>query len=143
MLGRKRHGAVTHYPEGSDERQRLEVRFEAPSLWDAFVRFLALQGVAVPSEVLDRDVRTPPEACASFHPSLIEVYRDKPDLRQICELMVDLDEGVQEWRYRHVKMVERTIGMRTGTGGSPGVQYLQTTLFRPAFPDLWAIRTEL
>ena len=143
MLGRKRLGAVTHYPEGSEERRRLEARFEAPSLWDAFVRFLAGHGVPVPTEVLDRDPRTPPEACPAFHPALIAVYREKPDLRQICELMVDLDEGVQEWRYRHVKMVERTIGMRTCTGGSPGVQYLQTTLFRPAFPDLWAIRTEL
>jgi len=56
---------------------------------------------------------------------------------------VDLDEGLQEWRYRHVKMVERTIGARPGTGGSPGADYLRTTLHRPAFPDLWTIRTEL
>ena len=57
--------------------------------------------------------------------------------------LVDLDEGIQEWRYRHVKMVERTIGFKRGTGGSPGVGYLQKTLFQPLFPDLWTIRTEL
>jgi tryptophan 2,3-dioxygenase len=56
---------------------------------------------------------------------------------------VDLDEGIQEWRYRHVKMVQRTIGMKHGTGGSEGAAYLMTTLNRPCFPDLWAIRTEL
>ena len=55
--------------------------------------------------------------------------------------MVDLDEGVQEWRYRHVKMVERTIGTKMGTGGSAGADYLKTTLMRPLFPDLWEIRT--
>ncbi len=58
-------------------------------------------------------------------------------------MSVDLDEGLQEWRYRHVKMVERTIGSKPGTGGSAGSAYLRTTLFRPVFPDLWAIRASL
>lgn len=57
--------------------------------------------------------------------------------------MVDLDEGLQEWRYRHIKMVQRTIGMKTGTGGSAGAEYLRSTLFKPLFPDLWTIRTSL
>jgi tryptophan 2,3-dioxygenase len=61
----------------------------------------------------------------------------------LCERLVDLDEGVQEWRYRHVKMVERTIGARRGTGGSSGVEYLRTTVGTPAFPDLWEVRTKL
>ena len=54
---------------------------------------------------------------------------------------MDIDEGIQEWRYRHVKMVERIIGAQFGTGGSTGAAYLRGTLFRPAFPDLWAIRS--
>ena len=74
---------------------------------------------------------------------MIRIYRDHPTLRNLCERFVDLDEGIQEWRYRHVKMVERTIGFKRGTGGSPGVAYLRETLFRPLFPDLWEIRTEL
>jgi tryptophan 2,3-dioxygenase len=57
--------------------------------------------------------------------------------------MTDFDEGFQEWRYRHVKMVERTIGFKHGTGGSAGVSYLRQSLFRPVFPDLWAIRNKL
>jgi tryptophan 2,3-dioxygenase len=56
---------------------------------------------------------------------------------------VDLDEGLQEWRYRHVKMVERTIGVKRGTGGSAGSAYLRTTLGQPLFPDLWLIRGQL
>ena len=58
----------------------------------------------------------------------------------VAERLVDLDEGVQEWRYRHVKMVERIIGLQPGTGGSAGADYLRSTLFRPAFPDLWHVR---
>ena len=68
------------------------------------------------------------------------VYRDDPALAEICESLTDLDEGLQEWRYRHVKMVQRTIGTKPGTGGSAGADYLKTTLFRAAFPDLWEIR---
>ena len=71
------------------------------------------------------------------------VYRGDPDAALVAERLVDLDEGVQEWRYRHVKMVERTIGTKRGTGGSSGVEYLRSTLFQPAFPDLWEIRSRL
>ena len=62
--------------------------------------------------------------------------------RALSESLVDLDEGLQEWRYRHVKMVERTIGRKAGTGGSSGVGYLASTL-HPVFPDLWEIRSQL
>jgi tryptophan 2,3-dioxygenase len=74
---------------------------------------------------------------------LIGIYHRDPAAREICERMVDLDEGLQEWRYRHVKMVERTIGVKRGTGGSAGAEYLKNTLFKPLFPDLWAIRPSL
>ena len=74
---------------------------------------------------------------------LIDVYRKDPTLANLCERMVDLDEGMQEWRYRHVKMVQRTIGTKRGTGGSSGAEYLSRTLNQPLYPDLWAIRTEL
>ena len=74
---------------------------------------------------------------------LIEVYRADSESARVCERFVDIDEGVQEWRYRHVKMVERTIGSASGTGGSSGADYLRASLFQPAFPDLWAIRSQL
>ena len=75
---------------------------------------------------------------------LIRIYREGSDLAQLCERLLDLDEGIQEWRYRHVKMVERTIGKKPGTGGSDAAAgYLVKTLFRPVFPDLWDSRALL
>jgi len=74
---------------------------------------------------------------------LVDIYRRDAKNAELCERLVDLDEGLQEWRYRHVKMVERTIGMKTGTGGSSGAAYLVTTVGKPLFPDLWEIRAQL
>ena len=142
-LGMKEGGALSRYPAGSEARRSLERRLAEPTLWDAFLRFLAASGYAVPKPLLDRDVRSSVSPAPELHPVLIEVYRKDPVASSLCERFVDLDEGFQEWRYRHVKMVERTIGTKRGTGGSEGAAYLRTTLHKPFFPDLWAIRTEL
>jgi tryptophan 2,3-dioxygenase len=142
-LGLKRPEAIARYPEGSEGRRRLEQRMARPTLWDAFLMYLAARGFAVPAASLARDVTAPVTATAELHPVLIDIYRRDPEASALCERLVDLDEGIQEWRYRHVKMVQRTIGTKRGTGGSPGAAYLLTTLDRPCFPDLWAIRTEL
>jgi tryptophan 2,3-dioxygenase len=142
-LGHRRRGMADHMPEGSPERTRVEERMHHPSLYDSFLRFLALNGYQFPNEVLERDVTQPPEEHPEIQKELVRIYRTDPESRDVCERMVDLDEGLQEWRYRHVKMVQRTIGMKTGTGGSAGVEYLKNTLFKPLFPDLWAIRTAL
>ena len=143
LLGHKRPEALQRYEPGSDARARLERRLAAPTLWDAFLEYLVASGHDVPTEALARDVTKPVVATPSLHPLLLSLYRNEPDARSVCERLVDLDEGLMEWRYRHVKMVERTIGMRRGTGGSSGAAYLKTTLDRPLFPDLWEIRTEL
>jgi tryptophan 2,3-dioxygenase len=142
-LGLKDRRALERYPQGSEARRRLESRLGAATLWDAFLRYLQANGVAVPRENLARDVTRSVEPSPALHPALVEVYRHRPELADLCERLVDLDEGLQEWRYRHVKMVQRTIGTRRGTGGSSGAEYLMTTLNKPLFPDLWAIRTEL
>ena len=92
---------------------------------------------------LGRDMMRPIEPSEALRAVLVNVYRKDPTTASICERLLDLDEGVQEWRYRHVKMVQRTIGTKRGTGGSEGAAYLMTTLNHPMFPDLWAIRTEL
>jgi tryptophan 2,3-dioxygenase len=141
-LGHKRTRVFEHLPADSPERRRLEVRFGQPTLWDAFVRFVARRGFTVPDDLLKRDVTQPLAPSPEFQQTLIQIYRNDPALANFCERLVDLDEGVQEWRYRHVKMVERTIGAKVGTGGSSGAQYLATTLMKPVFPDLWAIRSE-
>jgi len=143
VLGAKSAAALERYPAGSAARTRLERRLREPALWDAFLRFLAAKGHPIAREALGRDVTRPVEPVPSLHPVLVEIYRRDPVLASLCERLVDLDEGVMEWRYRHVKMVQRTIGTKRGTGGSEGAAYLMTTLNRPMFPDLWEIRTEL
>lgn len=143
ILGHKRRDVFDRYPEGSDARRRLESRYGEPSLWAAFLGFLHARGYAIPAEDLERDVTAPTEPSAGVRAALIRLYREDPQLVQLCERFVDLDEGLQEWRYRHVKMVERTIGARAGTGQTGGAAYLRTSLNRPVFPDLWAIRTDL
>jgi tryptophan 2,3-dioxygenase len=124
-----------------EEGDRLTARYEAPTVWDAFVRMLHRDGLDVPAELLERDVREPVVENHDMQALLVEHYKDE-GFANLCETLTDLDEGLQEWRYRHVMMVKRTIGTKMGTGGSDGAAYLASTLFRPAFPDLWAIRTE-
>ncbi len=143
VLGVKQPAALERYAPGSAARLELERRLAAPTVWDAFLRYLAAAGHPVPAESLARDVTAPVTESEPLQRVLLEVYRNDASARTVCERLVDLDEGVQEWRYRHVKMVQRTIGTKRGTGGSDGAAYLKTTLDRPAFPDLWAIRTGL
>jgi len=142
-LGHKRKGIFQHYADDPLAYQRLQSRYEGPTLWDAFLQFIHCNGFDVPKEALERDQTEPVQPSLDVQHVLIDVYRNGPSLLRVCERMVDLDEGFQEWRYRHIKMVERTIGNKIGTGGSAGVKYLASTLFKPLFPDLWAIRTEL
>jgi len=109
----------------------------------SLLRYLFVRGWQVPAAVLDRDPRQPWQPGEAVDALLARVYAEAATPAEVCEALVDIDEGVQEWRYRHVKMVERIIGNKTGTGGSTGAAYLRGTLFHPAFPDLWAIRSRL
>jgi tryptophan 2,3-dioxygenase len=142
-LGLRRAAMLEHMPEETPARRQLEQRMGEMSLYEAFLRYLAGGDYAIPEELLERDRRLPPVEDERVREVLVEIYQGDPTTRDVCERMVDLDEGLQEWRYRHVKMVERTIGSKRGTGGSAGAAYLRKTLFAPLFPDLWAIRTEL
>jgi tryptophan 2,3-dioxygenase len=143
VLGRKSTAVINRFAADSRARQALERRFADSTLWDAFLRYLSREGYAVPAALLARDVTAPAEPSPELQEVLIDLYRRDTKNTEICERLVDLDEGVQEWRYRHVKMVERTIGAKMGTGGSSGAEYLRTTLLTPLFPDLWDIRARL
>ena len=142
VLGVRKGAMIAHHEDTGGARV-LAGRLRERSLYDSFLRFLARRGYAIPAEALDRDLAGPPVEDGRIREILVGVYHRDPAAREVCERMVDLDEGVQEWRYRHVKMVERTIGTKPGTGGSAGAEYLKRTLFQPLFPDLWAIRSEL
>jgi tryptophan 2,3-dioxygenase len=143
VLGRRDRSVLRAYEEGTEEHRRIEVALARPSVYDSFLRYLALRDYDVPREILERDVTLPVEEAEGVHAAVLAAYRDDGEAAQVCERFVDVDEGFQEWRYRHVKMVERTIGSRPGTGGSGGAAYLRTTLHNPFFPDLWSVRSEL
>jgi tryptophan 2,3-dioxygenase len=143
VLGRRDPEVLGAYEQGTEAYRRIEQALERPSLYDSFLRYLALRKYDVPAGRLERDLTQPVEESQGVHAAVLAAYRDDGEAAQVCERMVDLDEGFQEWRYRHVKMVERTIGARSGTGGSPGAKYLRTTLNQPMFPDLWSVRSEL
>ena len=143
VLGNKSQSAIDRFGAGTRARRALEQRFGAPTLWDAFLKYLATEGYAIPPASLARDVTARIAASPEVQATLIDLYRRDPKHAEMCERLVDLDEGLQEWRYRHVKMVQRTIGAKIGTGGSSGAQYLATTLMTPIFPDLWEIRSRL
>ncbi len=143
LLGRRDSRVLSAYREGTAERAAIMAAMSKPSLYDSFLRYLGAHGYQIPAEILDRDVSQPAEPSKDVQQALLAVYHDDQGPAQVAERMVDLDEGLQEWRYRHVKMVERTIGDKSGTGGSSGAAYLRGTTFTPVFPDLWAVRSEL
>jgi tryptophan 2,3-dioxygenase len=124
-----------------DPDERTVAATTRRSVFDSLLRYLDASGYAVPPAVLDRDVTEPWKGDAEVQHMLALVYAEEATAAEVCEALVDIDEGIQEWRYRHVKMVERIIGARMGTGGSAGAEYLRSTLFRPAFPDLWDVRS--
>jgi tryptophan 2,3-dioxygenase len=124
-----------------DGDERLAAAMARRSVWDSLLHYLSGVGHDVPEPALDRDPRVAWRSDPAIDAVLQAVYADEESpAAEMCEALVDIDEGIQEWRYRHVKMVERIIGARIGTGGSAGAEYLRSTLFRPAFPDLWAVR---
>ena len=139
-LGLKNPKHLEHYPQGSEERSRLEKKMEEPSLWKVFLQFLSSLGHDSPKLKEGGRSSEPPDSSEDIQDLLEKIYRNHPDSALVCEMLTDLDEGLQEWRYRHVQMVRRTIGTKSGTGGSSGVDYLKGTLMKPLFPDLWAIR---
>jgi len=127
-------------------RAELEAALQAPSLYDEFLRWLARRGVAVPREVLERDVSLPYEPHAGVTEAIVGVYErpaDSWDAYEMAEKLVDVDETYSLWRYRHLKVVLRIIGTKRGTGGTSGAPYLRQMVDEVFFPELWEARTAL
>jgi tryptophan 2,3-dioxygenase len=144
LLGAKRARVLDVFRHDEAVHAELSALLHAPSLYDEFLRHLARRGLPVPAACLDRDFTQPYER----HPDLVPVFRvvyENPrqwwDAYDMCEKLVDVEEGFQLWRFRHMKTVERIIGHKTGTGGSSGVAYLKRTLESPFFPELIDVRT--
>ncbi|MDH5435059.1 MAG: tryptophan 2,3-dioxygenase family protein, partial [Gammaproteobacteria bacterium] len=120
--------------------EQLVKRMAQPTYWETFISFLQKRGHDVASPVAKNESGLIYDPCEQTQAKLAEIFDKDQEAGLIGELLLDFDEGLQEWRYRHVKMVERTIGSKMGTGGSPGAAYLHKTLNKAAFPDLWAVR---
>ncbi|MBP3959955.1 hypothetical protein J8F10_32335 [Gemmata sp. G18] len=143
LLGYKRAEMLEHQKPGTASYDQLVKRLNEPSVVDAFYTYLGHHGVAIPEHLAARDRTQPTLPDEAVEEGILRLYKSQPDLEILFELMTDFDEGLQEWRYRHIKLVERTIGSKRGTGGSLGVEFLKRSLFHPVFPDLWAIRHRL
>jgi tryptophan 2,3-dioxygenase len=146
ILGNKNPGMLAVFDDEPAARSMLAELLESPTLYDEFLRLLARRGLAVPPEVLERDVREP----WVFRPDLVPVFRDIYEaaeenwsLYEACESLVDVEDNFQYWRFRHLRTVQRTIGFKTGTGGSSGVGFLRRALDLTFFPELYAVRTEI
>ena len=146
MLGNKDAQMLAVFEHDPEAHARVKAAFEAPSLYDEYLRFLARSGLAIPREVLERDVTQP----YARHPAIVatvkQIYQAPDtywDAYELAEKLVDLDEAYALWRYRHLKVVSRIIGQKRGTGGTSGVGYLEKIAGRVFFPELWDVRTEL
>lgn len=146
MLGNKDRRMLRVHAHDAAATEQLTAALEAPSIYDAFLAHLARRGLPVPREVLDRDLSTPHEK----HPGVTAVFKTiyahtqgNWDAYEMCEKLVDLEEQIALWRFRHLKVVMRVIGFKTGTGGSSGANFLRQMIDHEFFPELWAVRTEL
>jgi tryptophan 2,3-dioxygenase len=139
ILGRRDSRMAGHLPP--DMQEEIKNITSRNSIWDSFLDYLTKRGYSLPAEVVGRDKSVAYQSSAAVQDVLLKVHQTDPESAMVSERLVDIDEGIQEWRYRHVKMVERTIGQKMGTGGSSGVEYLASTLFNPVFKDLWEIRS--
>jgi len=143
LLGYKRSSAMAHVKPNFPGADRLQNRLTERTVIDHFYDFLETRGGNLPEEVKKRDITKANEPNEQVQREILALYKSSPEVSILFELMTDFDEGLQEWRYRHIKLVERTIGAKKGTGGSLGVPFLKESLFKPIFADLWAIRHEM
>lgn len=145
-LGFKNESHLRFFAHDAKAEAILLEAYQGATLYDHFLRYLNRHGFAVPETVLNRDLTQ----IHKSHPGLVQIFKgiyENPSqhyqLYQVVEALVDLDELLVLWRYRHVQMVRRMIGDMQGTGGSPGARYLQSTLSKNAFPELWDVRNHL
>ena len=146
LLGNKDADMVEVFAHDPAAQEALRSLLHEPSLYDEFLRYLHRRGYAVPPELLDRDWTLTHRS----HPALVDtiagVYAAPSQhwgVYETCEELVDLEDNFQQWRFRHLQVVQRIIGHRTGTGGSSGVDFLRRALDLTFFPELFEVRSRV
>ncbi|SFF81741.1 tryptophan 2,3-dioxygenase [Halobacillus alkaliphilus] len=145
-LGYKTPHVLKIYQKSPELHEELTQAYESPGIYDAAIQKLAEAGLNISSDVLHRDYTKLYEKDPTVEEAWMKVYKNVDkywDLYQLAEKLVDIEDRLQQWRFRHMKTVERIIGHKTGTGGSSGVGYLKKVLDHRFFPELWDVRTSL
>ncbi len=146
LLGNKDANLLAPHRHVPEIHQWLKVILEAPSIYDEFLRYLHRKGHPIPARTVDRDWSQPYESSEAVVKVFQSIYENTDrywDEYEMCEKLVDLEERFQLWRFRHMKTVHRIIGLKPGTGGSSGVNFLRKALELTFFPELWDVRTLL
>jgi tryptophan 2,3-dioxygenase len=144
LLGRKDARMLALFKHRPQVYADLEAAMNAPSLYDEFIRIMARRGLPVPKEALERDVTVPHQSIPGLVALFKQIYENPGthwDMYEMAEKLVDVDEQYALWKHRHMKVVERVIGFKRGTGGTAGVSYLKDRVEDRLFPDLWDVRT--
>lgn len=145
-LGYKTEYVLKIYENDTELHPILQEAYDAPSLYDVSIQALSRAGFSIDKEVLNRDARITHQTNESVKRAWMIVYKNVAqywELYELAEKLVDIEGLFQQWRFRHMKTVERIIGFKKGTGGSGGVSYLKKVLDQYFFPELWDLRTEL
>jgi tryptophan 2,3-dioxygenase len=148
VSGLKERRYLNSYDEASGDRARLEARLGQQTIGDSFYNLLRRRGFDLPVEPAGADAEAESEDSGPSQTirELMRIYQEADrhyDLFLLAESLIEYDEMFALWRLRHIKMVERMIGTKSGTGGSEGAAYLKKTVDRKFFPDLWELRTYL
>jgi tryptophan 2,3-dioxygenase len=146
LLGNKDADMVKVFAHDPPTQDLLDTLLHEPSLYDEFIAYLARAGYAVPADLLERDPATPRAVSPGLVDLFAQVYAAPHDhwgVYETCEELVDIEDNFQAWRFRHLQVVQRTIGHRPGTGGSSGVDFLRRALDLTFFPELYEVRTRV
>ncbi len=146
LLGNKDAARMEPHRHRPDLYAALEELNRSPSLYDEAIRVLARRGFGIDPECVERDWRSLHAYNESACQAWVQVYRSTAehwDLYELAEKLVDLEDAFRQWRFRHATTVERVIGLKRGTGGTSGVNYLRRVLDVELFPELWRARTAL
>jgi tryptophan 2,3-dioxygenase len=146
LLGNKSADMVKVFSHDPSAESELTALLHERSMYDEFLAYLARQGYAVPPELLDRDWSDPYTSNPALVSMFAAVYAAPEEhwgVYETCEELVDLEDNFQAWRFRHLQVVQRTIGHKTGTGGSTGVDFLRRALDLTFFPELYAVRSRI
>ncbi|WP_078391026.1 tryptophan 2,3-dioxygenase [Shouchella patagoniensis] len=145
-LGKKSDHILKIYAHDQALHEDLLTDYEKPSLYDEAIYALSRAGLSIDDDLLQRDITQSHTTSSSVLKAWQKVYQNTDqywNLYQLAEKLVDLEDRHQQWRFRHLKTVERIIGLKSGTGGSKGVHYLKAILDEYFFPELWQLRTSL